>query len=94
MHLLWGLIYYEVSRIFPGVHTPRTVPLDPPSGIWTCITFVYNQVKEYDYYGAYDVKKHQDYKYNELLGQDYTFDFPPHHDIVSIKLIKVIVKFQ
>ena len=47
--------------------------------------FVYNQVKEYDYYGAYDVKKHQDYKYNELLGQDYTFDFPPHHDIVSIK---------
>ena len=40
------------------------------------------QVREYDYYGAYDVKEHQDYKYNELLGQDYTFDFPPHHDIV------------
>lgn len=41
------------------------------------------QVKEYDYYGAYDVEKHKDYKYNELLGDDYTFDFPPHHDIVS-----------
>lgn len=44
-------------------------------------------MKEYDYYGAYDVKQHQDYKYNELLGQDYTFDFPPHHDIVSISNI-------
>lgn len=41
------------------------------------------EVREYDYYGAYDVKEHQDYKYNELLGQDYTFDFPPHHDIIG-----------
>ena len=41
-------------------------------------------MKEYDFYGAYDVEKNKDYKYNELLGQEYTFDFPPHHDIVSI----------
>ena len=26
--------------------------------------------------------ENKDYKYNELLGQEYTFDFPPHHDIV------------
>uniref|UniRef100_A0A8C4II14 Sarcosine dehydrogenase n=1 Tax=Dicentrarchus labrax TaxID=13489 RepID=A0A8C4II14_DICLA len=40
-------------------------------------------VKDYDYYGAYDIKKNVNYKYNELLGKEYTFDFPPHHDVVS-----------
>lgn len=40
------------------------------------------KVKDYDYYGAYDVKKNVNYKYNELLGREYTFDFPPHHDVV------------
>ncbi|TKS84597.1 Sarcosine dehydrogenase, mitochondrial [Collichthys lucidus] len=38
-------------------------------------------VKDYDYYGAYDIKKNENYKYNELLGKEYTFDFPPHHDV-------------
>lgn len=40
------------------------------------------KVKDYDYYGAYDVKRNEKYKYDELLGQEYTFDFPPHHDVV------------
>uniref|UniRef100_A0A8B9J3Z5 Sarcosine dehydrogenase n=1 Tax=Astyanax mexicanus TaxID=7994 RepID=A0A8B9J3Z5_ASTMX len=39
-------------------------------------------VLDYDYYGAYDVKKNSDYKYNELLGKEYTFDFPPHHNTI------------
>ncbi|XP_061913144.1 sarcosine dehydrogenase, mitochondrial [Entelurus aequoreus] len=41
------------------------------------------QVKDYDYYGAYEVKKNQEYKYKELLGKEYTFDFPPHHDLIK-----------
>uniref|UniRef100_A0A8B9GLS0 Sarcosine dehydrogenase, mitochondrial n=1 Tax=Astyanax mexicanus TaxID=7994 RepID=A0A8B9GLS0_ASTMX len=40
-------------------------------------------VLDYDYYGAYDVKKNSDYKYNELLGKEYTFDFPPHHNTAN-----------
>lgn len=44
--------------------------------------FIIAKVKDYDYYGAYDTKKNVDYKYNELLGKEYTFDFPPHHDVV------------
>uniref|UniRef100_A0A3P8QV96 Sarcosine dehydrogenase, mitochondrial n=1 Tax=Astatotilapia calliptera TaxID=8154 RepID=A0A3P8QV96_ASTCA len=40
-------------------------------------------VKDYDYYGAYDVKRNEKYKYDELLGQEYTFDFPPHHDVIK-----------
>ncbi|XP_028457562.1 sarcosine dehydrogenase, mitochondrial isoform X1 [Perca flavescens] len=40
-------------------------------------------VKDYDYYGAYDVKKNVNYKYNVLLGKEYTFDFPPHHDVIK-----------
>ena len=41
------------------------------------------QVLDYDYYGAYGQERHRDYTYNRLLGDEYTFDFPPHHDIVS-----------
>uniref|UniRef100_A0A673AU06 Sarcosine dehydrogenase n=1 Tax=Sphaeramia orbicularis TaxID=375764 RepID=A0A673AU06_9TELE len=37
----------------------------------------------YDYYGAYETKKNVNYKYNELLGKEYTFDFPPHHDVIK-----------
>ncbi|KAM9322418.1 sarcosine dehydrogenase, mitochondrial-like isoform 1-T2 [Pholidichthys leucotaenia] len=40
-------------------------------------------VKDYDYYGAYDTKKNQNYKYNELLAREYTFDFPPHHSVIK-----------
>ncbi|TNN70718.1 Sarcosine dehydrogenase, mitochondrial [Liparis tanakae] len=38
---------------------------------------------DYDYYGAYDIKKNENYKYQELLGKEYTFDFPPHHDVIK-----------
>lgn len=37
----------------------------------------------YDYYGAYGKRAHQDYAYSRLLGDEYTFDFPPHHDVVG-----------
>ncbi|XP_044519885.1 sarcosine dehydrogenase, mitochondrial [Gracilinanus agilis] len=37
----------------------------------------------YDYYGAYEHQSHEDYKYNKLLGNEYTFDFPPHHDVIQ-----------
>lgn len=41
------------------------------------------QVLDYDYYGAYSQEQHRDYTYNQLLADEYTFDFPPHHNIVS-----------
>ncbi|XP_029024768.1 sarcosine dehydrogenase, mitochondrial [Betta splendens] len=40
-------------------------------------------VKSYDYYGAYETRKNVNYKYSELLGKEYTFDFPPHHDVIK-----------
>ncbi|KAK7126088.1 hypothetical protein R3I93_021462 [Phoxinus phoxinus] len=40
------------------------------------------QVLDYDYYGAYDVPKNTENKYSEILGKEYTFDFPPHHDVI------------
>nr|XP_056716394.1 sarcosine dehydrogenase, mitochondrial [Euleptes europaea] len=40
------------------------------------------QVLDYDYYGAYGHKPHQDYAYNQLLSDEYTFDFPPHHKVI------------
>lgn len=48
-----------------------------------CVSSSPLQVKEYDYYGVYDYKKNQNYKYKELLSREYTFDFPKHHDVVS-----------
>lgn len=45
------------------------------------------QVKDYDYYGAYDTQKNENYKYNQLLGEEYTFDFPPHHNVVSCAIV-------
>ncbi|XP_068105323.1 sarcosine dehydrogenase, mitochondrial [Hyperolius riggenbachi] len=39
-------------------------------------------VLDYDYYGAYGVQPHQDYKYSALLEREYTFDFPKHHDVI------------
>ncbi|XP_043772327.1 sarcosine dehydrogenase, mitochondrial isoform X2 [Cervus elaphus] len=39
-------------------------------------------VLPYDYYGAYGHRAHEDYTYGRLLGQEYTFSFPPHHDVV------------
>ncbi|XP_054853393.1 sarcosine dehydrogenase, mitochondrial isoform X2 [Eublepharis macularius] len=40
------------------------------------------QVLDYDYYGAYGHKPHDDYAYNQLLSDEYTFDFPRHHKII------------
>ncbi|XP_034048171.1 sarcosine dehydrogenase, mitochondrial isoform X2 [Thalassophryne amazonica] len=40
-------------------------------------------VKDYDYYGAYDIKKNVNYKYSDLLNKEYTFGFPPHHDVIK-----------
>uniref|UniRef100_A0A671WXX6 Sarcosine dehydrogenase n=1 Tax=Sparus aurata TaxID=8175 RepID=A0A671WXX6_SPAAU len=36
---------------------------------------------EKDMYG-YDIRN-VNYKYNELLGREYTFDFPPHHEVIK-----------
>lgn len=44
---------------------------------------VFPQVLKYDYYGAYGNQAHGDHAYGRLLGDEYTFDFPPHHDVVS-----------
>uniref|UniRef100_A0A8C2T6B8 Sarcosine dehydrogenase n=1 Tax=Coturnix japonica TaxID=93934 RepID=A0A8C2T6B8_COTJA len=40
-------------------------------------------VLNYDYYGAYSQERHRDYTYNQLLADEYTFDFPPHHHIIK-----------
>jgi len=56
--------------------------------------FDFLKVKDYDYYGEYGVAENKDYKYNELLGQEYTFDFPPHHDIVSYNLVYAHFNFM
>lgn len=41
------------------------------------------QVLDYDYYGAYGNQAHKDYAYSRLLGDEYTFDFPPHHHMIQ-----------
>lgn len=43
----------------------------------------FSQVLDYDHYGAYGTPVHEDYAYGRLLADEYTFDFPPHHDMVS-----------
>ncbi|XP_010875658.2 sarcosine dehydrogenase, mitochondrial [Esox lucius] len=40
-------------------------------------------VLDYDWYGAYDISRNQNYKYNKLLGEEYTFDYPPHHHLIK-----------
>ncbi|XP_078082261.1 sarcosine dehydrogenase, mitochondrial [Mustelus asterias] len=42
-------------------------------------------ILHYDYYGAYGNKQHEDYRYNQLLRDDYTFDFPPHHKQIGFE---------
>lgn len=42
-------------------------------------------VKSYDYYGSYGKIKNENYKYEKVLSQEYTFEFPSHHHIVSTK---------
>lgn len=43
----------------------------------------YLQVQDYDYYGAYGQTLRKDSEYQQLLGAEYTFDFPPHHHVVG-----------
>ncbi|XP_004613477.2 sarcosine dehydrogenase, mitochondrial [Sorex araneus] len=38
-------------------------------------------VQDYDYYGAYGHGA-RDSAYRQLLGAEYTFDFPPHHHVI------------
>ncbi|KAJ8286596.1 hypothetical protein GJAV_G00040960 [Gymnothorax javanicus] len=40
-------------------------------------------VLDYDYYGVYGISKNANYKYNDLLGKEYTFTFPPHHNVIK-----------
>nr|XP_027797943.1 sarcosine dehydrogenase, mitochondrial [Marmota flaviventris] len=40
-------------------------------------------VPDYDYYGAYGNQVHQDCAYTRLLGDEYTFEFPPHHHVIQ-----------
>ncbi|XP_078406384.1 sarcosine dehydrogenase, mitochondrial isoform X1 [Cetorhinus maximus] len=42
-------------------------------------------ILDYDYYGAYGNKQHEDYRYKQLLWEDYTFDFPPHHKQIKFE---------
>ncbi|CAO2587647.1 Sarcosine dehydrogenase, mitochondrial [Lemmus lemmus] len=39
-------------------------------------------VLDYDYYGAYGKQAHRNYAYSRLLGDENTFDFPPHHHAI------------
>ncbi|KAJ6619007.1 hypothetical protein lerEdw1_014921 [Lerista edwardsae] len=39
-------------------------------------------ILDYDFYGAYGHRSHEDYAYSRLLSDEYTFDFPPHHKII------------
>uniref|UniRef100_A0ABM5F5X8 L-amino-acid oxidase n=1 Tax=Pogona vitticeps TaxID=103695 RepID=A0ABM5F5X8_9SAUR len=39
-------------------------------------------VLDYDYYGAYGHQPHKDHAYSQLLSEEYTFDFPPHHHVI------------
>ncbi|MEE6505305.1 hypothetical protein FKM82_005491 [Ascaphus truei] len=40
-------------------------------------------ILEYDFYGAYGKIPHKDYTYSQLLEKEYTFNFPPHHDVIK-----------
>ncbi|XP_041481408.1 sarcosine dehydrogenase, mitochondrial-like [Lytechinus variegatus] len=41
------------------------------------------ELKDYDYYGSYGNEAHKDYAYNNRLLDDYTFEFPKHHDVIG-----------
>lgn len=73
-------------------HRTLCSPCMVQSTLWLCSSPCYPpsphlhsspQVLDYDYYGAYSQEQHRDYTYNQLLADEYTFDFPPHHNIVS-----------
>ena len=37
---------------------------------------------KYDFYGSYGHAVHENHAYYDKLKQDYTFDFPTHHDVI------------
>ncbi|GIX90707.1 sarcosine dehydrogenase, mitochondrial [Caerostris extrusa] len=43
--------------------------------------------KEYDYYGSYGIPEHKNYTYVQRLNEDYTFQFPKHHEIIGKECI-------
>lgn len=46
------------------------------------------QVLDYNYYGAYGHPSCEEDAYRQLLSEEYTFDFPPHHSTVSRRRLK------
>lgn len=40
-------------------------------------------ILEYDYYGSYSNTRHENYVYEQRLKEDYTFEFPRHHEIIG-----------
>lgn len=42
-----------------------------------------SELLDYDYYGNYGVEANKDYAYNDRLLDDYTFEFPKHHDVLG-----------
>ncbi|XP_040819296.1 sarcosine dehydrogenase, mitochondrial [Ochotona curzoniae] len=41
----------------------------------------------YDYYGAYGHQARSDSAYGRLLREEYTFDFPPHQDVIKAECL-------
>lgn len=72
-------------------HIPLPLPAWCGAALWLRGSSYYlppiltllSQVLDYDYYGAYSRERHREYTYNQLLADEYTFDFPPHHSTVS-----------
>lgn len=87
-HHQWALCYLKLS-VYSIFCCCR--------GVWICVNCLYHhmiskclirphvmfQVLEYDYYGSYEYAIHKNYLYKELLNDEYTFDFPKHHHVVS-----------
>lgn len=44
-------------------------------------------VQPYDFYGAYGNEINKDQRYVDELESNYTFGFPKHHELVSLKSI-------
>lgn len=41
-------------------------------------------IAPYDYYGSYGTTRNENHKYEQVLKQGYTFDFPEHQTDVRI----------
>ncbi|KAK7896246.1 hypothetical protein WMY93_021571 [Mugilogobius chulae] len=74
---------YDISHESYAKNYSVVFPFDEPLASRNMRRDPFHQVKDYDYYGAYETPKNVSYKYNDLLGKEYTFDFPPHHDVIK-----------